>query len=133
MVHTGIDLADQLCYFHFLFFKILEKTTVLKNGWQYASCSRYRLCGSLFILRKTNVSVKVLMGVLKPFPKQALVLRVCSTSLLKTLWEKEKLFVLNYFSSVIHSVFFFYPSEELSTIFIKSEIFVCKLFQFGIV
>ena len=28
-----------------------------------------------------------------PFPKQGLVLRVCSISLLKTLWEKEKLLI----------------------------------------
>ena len=42
--------------------------------------------------------------------------------------EKEKLLVTSnfYFS---HSVF--YPFGELSAIFIKLEIVVCKLFQFG--
>ena len=55
-------------------------------------------------------------------------LRVCSTSLLKTLWEKEKLLVTSNFS-FSHSVF--YRFRELSTISIKSEIVVCKLFQFG--
>ena len=63
-----------------------------------------------------------------PFSKQALVLRVCSMSLLKTLWEKEKLLIMSNFS-FSHSVF--YPFGELSAIFIKSEIVVCKLFQFG--
>ena len=55
-------------------------------------------------------------------------LRVCSTSLLKTLWEKKKLLVMsNFFFS--HSVF--HPSLEISAIFIKFEIVVCKLFQLG--
>ena len=48
--------------------------------------------------------------------------RVCSTSLLKTLWETEKLIVTSNFS-FSHRVF--YPSGELSTIFIKFEILVC--------
>ena len=62
-----------------------------------------------------------------PFPNKPWFLRVCSTSLLKTLWEKEKLLVTsNFFFS--HSVF--YPFRELSVIYIKFEIVVCKLFQF---
>ena len=53
--------------------------------------------------------------------------RVCGISLLKTLWEKKKLLVTsNFFFS--HSVF--YPFEELSAIFTKLKIVVCKLFQF---
>ena len=55
-------------------------------------------------------------------------LRVCRTSLLKTLWEKEKLLVTSNFS-FSHSVL--YPSGELSAIFLKFKIVVCKLFQFG--
>ena len=51
-----------------------------------------------------------------------------STILLKTLWEKDKLLVTNFFS-VSHSVF--YPFGELSAVLIKFEIVVCKLFQFG--
>ena len=63
-----------------------------------------------------------------PFPNNPWFLRVCSTSLLKTLWEKEKLLVTsNFFFS--RSVF--YPFGELSAIFTKLEIVVCKLFQFG--
>ena len=55
-------------------------------------------------------------------------LRVCSTSLLKTLWEKEKLLVTNIFS-FSHSVFYLF--RELSTILIKLKVIECKLFQFG--
>ena len=42
--------------------------------------------------------------------------------------EKEKLHVTSNFS---FSVCVFYPFRELSTIFIKFEIVVCKLFEFG--
>ena len=63
---------------------------------------------------------------LNPFPNKPLFLRVCSTNLLKTMWEKEK-FLVNF--SFSHSVF--YPFGELSVIFIKFEIVVCQLFQFG--
>ena len=46
----------------------------------------------------------------------------------KTLLEKEKLLVTSSFS---FSHIIFYPLEELSSIFIKFEIVVCKLCQFG--
>ena len=59
-----------------------------------------------------------------PFPKKPRSLHVCSTSPLKTLWEKEKLHVTsNFFFS--HTVF--YPIGELSAIFIEFKIVVCKL------
>ena len=64
----------------------------------------------------------------KPFPNKPWFLRVCSTSLLKTLWEKEKLHVTSNFS-FSHSVF--YPFGELSAISIEFKIVVCKLFQIG--
>ena len=64
-----------------------------------------------------------------PFQNKPWFLHVCSTSHLKTLWQKEKLLVTRNFS-FSHSVF--YPFGELSVIFIKSEIVVCKFFQFGI-
>ena len=57
-----------------------------------------------------------------PFPNKPWLLRACSISLLKTLWEKKKLLVTSNFS-FSHSVF--YPYEELSTIFITFEI--CRL------
>ena len=60
-----------------------------------------------------------------PFPNKPWFLRVCSTSLSKTRWEKEKLLVTSNFS-FSHSVF--QPFGELSAIFIKFEIVVCKFF-----
>ena len=65
---------------------------------------------------------------LNPFPNKPWFLRVCSTSLLETLWEKEKLLVTSNFS-FFRSVFCSFV--QFSTIFIKSKIVVCKLFQFG--
>ena len=62
-----------------------------------------------------------------PFPNKPWFLCVCSTSLLKTLREKEKLLITsNFFFS--HSVFYLFG--KLSSIFIKYKIVVCKLFQF---
>ena len=51
-----------------------------------------------------------------PFQNKPWFLRVCSTSLLKTLWEKEKLLMMSNFS-FSHSVF--YPFGELAAIFTK--------------
>ena len=78
-----------------------------------------------------------------PFPNKPWLLRVCSTSLLKTMWEKENLLVTSNFS-FFHIVFYpfgeqcfwsfwrtFCPFGELSAIFIKFNIVVCKHFQFG--
>ena len=62
-----------------------------------------------------------------PFPNKPWCLPVCSTSLLKTLWEKKKLLVMSNFS---FSPNVFYPFGNLSAIFIKFETVVCKLFQF---
>ena len=63
-----------------------------------------------------------------PFPNKTLFLRVCSTRLLKTLWQKEKFLVTSNFS-FSHSVSFSFG--EHSAIFIKLKIVICKLFQFG--
>ena len=64
---------------------------------------------------------------LNPLPNRPWCLQVFSTSLLKTLWEKEKLLIKSNFS-FSHSLF--YPFQEFSAIFIKFKIVVCKLFQF---
>ena len=56
-----------------------------------------------------------------------LVLCVCSTRRLKTLWEKKKLLITSNFS-FSNSVF--YPFGELSAILIKLKIVVCKRYQF---
>ena len=61
------------------------------------------------------------------FLDMPLFLCVCNTSLLKTLWEKEKCLVRSNFS-FSHSVF--YPFGEHSVIFITFEIVVCKFFKF---
>ena len=65
---------------------------------------------------------------LNPFPNKPWFSRVCTTSLLKTLWEKEKLLVTSNFS-FSHSVF--YPCWQLFATLIKIKIVFCKLFQFG--
>ena len=62
-----------------------------------------------------------------PFPNNPWFSRAWRTSLLKTLQKKEKLLGTSNFS-FSHSVF--YPVGELSAIFIKFEIVVCKVFQF---
>ena len=78
---------------------------------------------------KTALAIgKLFYFFFNPFPTKPWFLRVCSTSLLKTLREKEKLLVTSNFS-FSHSVF--YQFRELSTIFNKLETVVCKLFQFG--
>ena len=81
---------------------------------------------NLSSLRVTNRGMEGLFN--NTFPNKPWFLRVSSLSLLKTLWEKEKLLVTSNFS-FSHSVF--YPFGELSAIFMKFEIVVCKLFQFG--
>ena len=65
---------------------------------------------------------------LNPFLLKPWFLHVCSISLLKTPWEKEKLLVTSNFS-FSHCVF--YHFRELTAIFIKTEIVICKLFWFG--
>ena len=62
-----------------------------------------------------------------PFPKKPLFLHDCSTSLLKTQSQKEKLLVMSNFS-ISDSVF--YPCVQLVHNFLKSKIVVYKLFQF---
>ena len=67
------------------------------------------------------------ISLINPFPHNVTFWRPWETSLMKTLWEKEKLLVTSNFS-FSHSVF--YPFGKLSAIFVKFEIVVCKLFQF---
>ena len=64
---------------------------------------------------------------INPFPDKPRFLRVCSTRLLKTLWEKEKLLVMSNFS-FSHC---FLPCLKNFVIFIRLVIVVCKHFQFG--
>ena len=87
------------------------------------------IANSIFFSRSvsSNIFKKFLLKVVNSFPNKPWILRVCSSSLLKTLWEKEKLLVTSNFS-FSHSIF--YPFGKLSTI--KFEIVVCKLFQFEV-
>ena len=71
---------------------------------------------------------RMLQYFINPLPNKPWFSCVCYTTLLKTLWEKEKLLVTSNFS-FSHSVF--YPFGKLSAILIKYKIVVCKLFQFG--
>ena len=64
---------------------------------------------------------------INPFPNKPVFLRICSTSLLKTLLEKEKWQVGSSFS-FSHNVFCSFG--EFFAIFTKFKIVVCKLFQF---
>ena len=74
-------------------------------------------------------SLKICLRFVNPSQNKPWFLRVCSISLLKALWEKEKLLIMSNFSRFPHSVF--YSFGELSAIFISFEIVVCKLFEFG--
>ena len=84
---------------------------------------------------KTNVGKeekasvgKMNFGQVEPFPKQALVFRVCSSSLLKMLFEKDKLLVTSTFS---FSRSVYTHLENFSAISIKFENVACKLFLLG--
>ena len=71
--------------------------------------------------------VESITDMINPFPNKPWFSRVCSTSLLKTLGNGEMLVTSNF--SFSHSVF--YSFGELSAIFIKNKIVVCRVFQFG--
>ena len=101
-------------------FSALWVARLLTFDQKHTSCTL--LCTNLNLFEEDPANF------LNPFPNKPWFLRACSTSLLKTLWEKKKLLVTsNFFFS--HSVF--YPFRELSTIFIKFKIVICKLFAFG--
>ena len=63
-----------------------------------------------------------------PFPSKPWFLRVCRRSLFENTVGKGEI-ARNEQFLLFHGVF--YPLEERSAIFIKFEIVVCKLFQFG--
>ena len=92
----------------------------------FSSASALKLAkANLFLFEKSKTLSKYKVN---PFPKKPWFLCVGSTSLLKTLWEKEKLLVTSNFS---FSYNVFYLFGDLSAVFIKFEIVVCKLSQFG--
>ena len=81
------------------------------------------------LLEKESIDLSSILCIwqFNPFPNKPLYLHICSTSLSKTQWEKEKLLVTRNFS---FSCSVFYQFGELSAIFIKLEFVVCKLFHF---
>ena len=89
-------------------------------------CTRSNFCG-LGMDYGVDWSFQTHVGraLINPFPNKPWFLRVCRASLLKTLRETKKLLVMSNFS-FYYSVF--YPLEELSSMFIKFENVVCKLF-----
>ena len=94
------------CYKQFLLFSVFS-TNIIS-----LVCQNVVLCGNGLTLSQTSPGFYV--SAVQVF--------------VKTLWEKEKLLVTSNFS-FSHSVF--YPFGELTIIFIKLKIVVCKLFQFG--
>ena len=121
VVHLRIDhLSVSLCLFcDKVSWSLLD---LLEN------CTVFYILNTLNPIDFENNLMKT-MGktVVNPFPNKPWFLCVCSTSLMKTLWEKEKLLMTSNFP-FFHSVF--YSFGEPSIIFIKFEIVVCKLFQF---
>ena len=112
------------------FFEIPGKVKIGAGGIQFSRCAREKHLSSFIGNMKQvmsygkldTIQLFVQAHMLNSFPNKPWFLRICSTSLLKRLWEKEKLLVM---SSV------FYPVGELSAIFVKHKVVVCKLFQFG--
>ena len=75
-----------------------------------------------------QMAISVCLEWLNPFPHNDTFWCPRETSLLKTLWEKEKLLLTSNFS---FSQSVFYLFGWLSSILVKFEIVICKLFQFG--
>ena len=73
-----------------------------------------------------NVIIRLFGNDLTLFQNKPLLLRVCGTGLLKTLWKKEKLLITSNFS-FSHCVFYLFG--KFSAIFIKFEVVVSKLFE----
>ena len=70
----------------------------------------------------------VSLNSINPFPNKPWFVRGCSSRLLKTLWEKEKLLGTNNFS-FSHSVWYLF--EELSAVFIRLKLLSAISFSFG--
>ena len=97
---------------------ILEKETICiilvyyrKSTLEFAYLKNLQ---GMFITTTVALQVFTALFQFNPFPNKPWYLHVCSTSLLKTLWEKKKLLVM---SNVCFSHNVFYTFEELSAIF----------------
>ena len=105
-VYLFFSVVGSLCYFHMLStlkslkFFILEK--INQHYFKNRLCSLqgfdelYQFYQLLTLYQTTNFwtgpNSKHLQTTFNPFPNKPWFLRDCSASLLKTLWEKEKLF-----------------------------------------
>ena len=133
---NSINILKNLIRFTTFFFStsfsILSKTILIYRATFYLSfwqllpmLINFKVC--CYGTDLTHYHTKPHFDALNPFPNKPWFLRVCNTSLLKTLQEKEKLLVTSNFS-LSHRVF--NPFRELSVIFTRLRIVVCKLFQF---
>ena len=109
----------------------MDFTAQVDNDWTLAG--PFVLRRSIFQRSRSGIQYmftakSAWMRGFNPFPNKPWFLHVWITSLLKTLWEKEKLLVTSNFS-FYRSVF--YPFGELTAVFIKFTIVVCNLYQFG--
>ena len=91
-------------------------------------CSKRRKCWLPTVFSALTKRKTFILSMFNPFSNKPWFLHICSTSLLKTLWEKEKLLITSNFS-FSHRVFYLFG--ELFAIFIKFDIVVRKLFLFG--
>ena len=113
---------------------IALKATLKAFTWLFAITSLFSLTEHVvaMLLRvcweTQSAWKKYVIPNFNPFPNKPWFLLVCSTSLLKTVWEKEKLLLTSNFSFP-HSVFYLF--WEPSAIFSKLKIVNCRLFQFG--
>ena len=116
--------------------KILSFGKKLKRGiYSHSSSINNRvqfmkniLFFSAFLLCVTSTYCSILRMNSKPFPKQSLVFTCLRYKSFENTGKREKLLVTSNFS-FSHSIFYWFG--ELSTTFIKFEIVVCNLFQFG--
>ena len=106
------------------FFRVLKSRYCVVKGWVYDDANK-----GLSVSFNENVYDQNPNYILfNPVPHNDTFWHPWETSRLKTLWEKEKLLITRNFSFT-HSIFYLF--KELSDIFIKFKIVVCKLFQFG--
>ena len=130
---TNTILSKATDYFSHMFqkweVKICRKESLLQPGIKVTTTrssdrhAHHWATGLAQDMNGNNVEI-----IFNPFPNKPWFYSGYSTGLLKTLWEKKKLLeTSNFFFS--HSVFC--PFEELSAIFIKVKIIVCKLSLFG--
>ena len=102
-----------------------NKKLLLTSNFSFS----YNVSYSFRELSTTFIKSKiVLCNLFNPFPNKPWFLWIYSTSLLKTLWEKEKMLVTSIFS-FSHSVF--YSIRKINHHFSNIQLVVCKCFQFG--